>query len=253
MGDFFYNLMHPLPNAVMTVIMAVLVVYWLFVLLLGVGLEDLDLGFDFDVNVPDVNVPDTDVPDVSVDAPDAGADVSEVDGDIDTADSENEAVAENSPGFFMKFLNFLNVGRVPFMLILSIFKLFTWIGSLITTSLINVTTWGLTSVFILIPIMIIAIFFTKFATNPMVKFFKEIGYKGEEEIDFLGRSGKMLSSIKGEKIGIAEFLIEKNPIKLNVKSLDGAEIKYGEYVVVMDESDDKKYYLVNKEVSIRNL
>ena len=237
MADLFYNLMHPLPNAVMTVIMAVLVVYWLFVLLLGVGFEDLDLGFDFDV-----------------DAPDASAEVSEVDADadVDAADSDNEVVAEKSPGFFMKFLNFLNVGRVPFMLILSTFKLISWIGTLITTSLINVTTWGLSSIFILIPIMIIAIFFTKFATNPMVKFFKEIGYKGEEEIDFLGLSGKMLSNIKDEKIGTAEFLIEKNPIKLSVKSIDGAEIKYGDYVVVMDESDDKKYYMVNKEVSIRN-
>ena len=237
MADLFYNLMHPLPNAVMTVIMAVLVVYWLFVLLLGVGFEDLDLGFDFDV-----------------DAPDASAEVSEVDADadVDAADSDNEVVAEKSPGFFMKFLNFLNVGRVPFMLILSTFKLISWIGTLITTSLINVTTWGLSSIFILIPIMIIAIFFTKFATNPMVKFFKEIGYKGEEEIDFLGLSGKMLSNIKDEKIGTAEFLIDKNPIKLSVKSIDGAEIKYGDYVVVMDESDDKKYYMVNKEVSIRN-
>lgn len=87
----------------------------------------------------------------------------------------------------------------------------------------------------------------------MVKFFKEIGYKGEEEIDFLGRSGKMLSTIKGDKIGTAEFVVDKNPIKLSVGSQDGKEIKYGDYVVVMDESEDKKYYLVTKEVSIRNL
>ena len=240
MTDLLYNLMHPLPNAVMTVIMAVLVVYWLFVLLLGVGLEDLDLGFDFDVDV--------DVPEVDLDA--------DIDLDADTdvdADADNDVAAEKSPGFFMQFLEFLNVGRVPFMLILSTLKFFIWIGSLITTSLVNVTAWGLYSLLILIPIAVIAIFFTKFATNPMVKSFKEIGYKGEEEIDFLGRSGKMLSNIKDEKIGTAEFLVGKNPIKLSVKSLDGAEIKYGDYVVVMDESDDKKYYLVNKEVSIRNL
>ena len=241
MTDLLYNLMHPLPNAVMTVIMAVLVVYWLFVLLLGVGLEDLDLGFDFDVDVPDVNVPDVDI-DADIDA--------DVDADVD---SDSDISAENSPGFFMQFLNFLNVGRVPFMLILSTFKLFIWIGSLITTSLINVTAWGLSSLFILIPIAIIALFFTKFATNPMVKFFKEIGYKGEEEIDFFGRSGKMLSNIKDEKIGTAEFLVEDSPMKLNVKSLDGAEIKYDDYVVIMDESEDKKYYLVTKEVSIRNI
>lgn len=223
--------MHPLPNAVMTVVMAVLVIYWLFVFLFGVGVDDLDLGFDFDVDVPDADVPDV---------------------DAEVVDPEHEVAPEKSPGFFMKFLNFINVGRVPFMLVLSTLKFFMWIGTLVTTSFVNVSSWGLSSLLILIPIFIAGIFFTKFATNPMVRFFNEIGYRGEEAIDFLGRSGKMLSSIKDEKIGVAEFVVDKNPIKLNVKSMDGSEIKYNDYVVIMDESADKKYYLVNKEISIRN-
>ena len=231
MTEFLNNLMHPLPNAVMTVVMAVLVIYWLFVFLFGVGVDDLDLGFDFDVDVPDADVPDV---------------------DAEVVDPEHEVAPEKSPGFFMKFLNFINVGRVPFMLVLSTLKFFMWIGTLVTTSFVNVSSWGLSSLLILIPIFIAGIFFTKFATNPMVRFFNEIGYRGEEAIDFLGRSGKMLSSIKDEKIGVAEFVVDKNPIKLNVKSMDGSEIKYNDYVVIMDESADKKYYLVNKEISIRN-
>lgn len=233
MTEFLYNLMHPLPNAVTTVIMAVLLVYWLFVFLLGIGLEDLDLGFDFDADISDASVGDAD-------------------GDIDTADQDTDASTEKQPGFFMKFLNFVNIGKVPFMLVLSTFKLFLWIGTLITTHFINVASWGLSSLLILIPIGIIGIFLTKYATNPLVKFFKEIGYKGEEEIDFLGRSGKMLSNISAEKIGVAEFIIDKNPIKLNVRSIDGAELKYGDYVMVADESDDKKVYFVSREMSIRN-
>jgi len=138
------------------------------------------------------------------------------------------------------------------MLIITTLKFIMWVGTLITTSIVNVALWGLSSLFILIPIAVVSIFMTKFATNPMVKFFKEIGYRGEEEIDFLGRSGKMLSTIQGEKLGTAEFMVEKNPIKLIVKSQDGAEIKYGEFVVIMDESDDKRHYLVIKEMSIRN-
>ncbi|MDR0575682.1 MAG: YqiJ family protein [Tannerella sp.] len=234
MADFFYNLMHPLPNAVMTVIMAILVVYWLFTFLLGVGPDDPDLGFNFDMDAPETEAPD-------------------IGGETEAVDPEHEAAPEKSPGFFIKFLNYMNVGRVPFMLVFSTLKFFMWIGTLITTGFVNVASWGLSSLFILIPIAVIAVFFTKFATNPMVKFFKEIGYKGEEEIDFLGLSGTMLSNIKDDKIGTAEFVIDKNPIKLSVKSRDGAEIKYGDYVVVMDESDDKKYFLVNKEASIRNL
>lgn len=221
--------MHPLPNAVMTVIMAVLLVYWLVVFIGGIGLDDLDLGFDFDVDVPDADVPDADV------------------------NLESDAAPQKSPGFFMKFLTFLNVGKVPFMLVFSALKFFTWIGSLVTTQFIDVTPWGAWSLLILIPLLIIAVFLTKIATAPLAKFFKSIGYKGEEAIDFLGRSGKMVSTIKDNKVGCAEVMVDRNPIKLNVKSIDGSEIKYGDYVIIADESDDKKIYLVSKEISIRNV
>lgn len=238
MSEFFYNLMHPLPNAVMTVIMGVLVLYWLFALLSGSGMDDLDLGFNFDV--------DAEGPDVDIDA-DADADV-----DSDT-DTDTDAPDKHEPGFFMKFLNFMNVGRVPFMLVLTTLKFFIWVGSLITTKLISVATWGVWSLLILLPLFFIAVFFTKWTTNPLVKLFKEIGYRGEEEIDFLGRSGKMISNIQGDKIGCAEVIVDKNPIRLNVCSIDGEAIKYGDYVIIADETADKKVYLVSKEISIRNI
>ena len=228
MTDLLHNLLHPLPNAVTTVIMAIMLLYWLFVFLSGAGLEDLDLGFDFDVDV------DSDV-------------------NVDTAEPDGEIPADKEPGFFAKALSFLNVGKVPFMLIITVFKFILWIGSLITTSVINVVSWGAWSLLILIPLAIVSLFFTKLATNPLVRLFKEIGYKGEDEIDFLGRSGKMLSNIKDEKIGTAEFLVDNNPIKLNVISIDGDEICYGDYVIIADESEDKRIYYVSKEISIRNL
>ncbi|MCC8145767.1 MAG: DUF1449 family protein [Bacteroidales bacterium] len=230
MNEFFHSLMHPLPNAVMTVVMGIILLYWLFVFLSGVGIDDLDLGFDFDVDVPDA---DTDT-------------------DVDTSEPDGEGAGEKEPGFFIKFLNFMNVGKVPFMLILSAFKFFIWLGSLITTSFINVSTWGAWSLLILFPLAFISLFFTKITTNPMAKIFKELGYRGEDEIDFIGRSGKMLSNIKDKKIGTAEIMIDNNPIKLNVVSMDGQELKYGEYVIIEDESDDKRTYYVSKEISIRN-
>jgi hypothetical protein len=216
--------MHSLPNAVTTVIMGVLLLYWLFVFISGAGWE----GFDIDIDV-------------------------DADADIPDGDTDSDADTEKSPGFFMRFLNYLNVGKVPFMLVLSIFKFFLWIGSLITTHFIEVASWGVWSLLILLPIGFVSVFFTRFATTPLVRFFKEIGYKGEEEIDFLGRSGKMLSNIKDKKIGCAEFIVDKNPIRLNVMSIDGSELNYGDYVLVADESEDKKIYLVSKEISIRNL
>jgi len=227
--------MHPLPNAVMTVIVGILALYWLFAFLSGAGMDDLDIGIDVDA---DVDVPDAD----------SFADI-DVDTEPDAAEGE---ASEKETGAFMKFLQFMNVGKVPFMLIFSTLKLFMWVGSLITTSFINVTTWGAWSLFILLPIGFVALFFTKAATNPMVRIFKELGYKGENPIDFVGRSGKMLSTIRGEKIGTAEVWVDNNPMKLNVISHNGDEIKYGEYIIVEDESEDNKTFYVSKEISIRN-
>jgi len=231
MADFWHHLIHPLPNAIMTGIMAVIVLYWLFVLLGGIGFGDADLGFDTDMDV------------------DSGVDGHIHDVNHNT-ESDHDVPTEKVQSPFMKFLEFMNVGKVPFMLIFSTLKFFTWIGTLITTQFIAVEVWGWKSVLILIPLFGIGIVLTKFATTPMARFFKEIGYKGEEEIDFLGRSGKMLSTIKGDKMGFAEFFVEKNPMKLNVISMTGEELKYGDQVMVSDESDDKKIYYVTKEISI---
>lgn len=229
MTEFLHTLMHPLPNAVMTVVMGILLLYWLLTMVAGLGFDALDFDLDADVDV------DTDF--------DIGADGDILTEGIDTHDE---------PSFFIKTLNFINVGKVPFMFIITVLKFFMWIVTLVTTSIINVVSWGLWSLLILIPIAIVCLFFTKAATHPLVKVFKEMGYKGEEEIDFLGRSGRMLSTIKDKKIGVAEILVEKNPMKLNVVSIDGSEIKYGDQVIIADESDDKKIYYVSKELSIDN-
>lgn len=216
MQDFIYNLMHPLPNGIMTVIVAILTIFWIFTLLGGMDMDAIDIGGDVDVDA-------------------------DVDADI------------GSPSAVSEFLSFLNIGRVPFMLVVTVFMLIIWIGSLIITGVINIEFLGSLSALILIPLAIVSIFLTKLTTAPMAKFFDKIGYRGEEEIDFLGRSGKMTSTIAKDKVGTAEFVIDKNPIRLNVRSIDGEELKYGDYIIIADETPDRKVYLVSKEISLRNI
>ncbi len=104
--------------------MGVLAVFWLFTFLSGAGFDALDIDLDFDADV------------------DVDADV-DIDGDVDAdGDSDSDVSSEKEPGFFMKFLNFMNIGKVPFMLILSTLKFFMWVITLFTTSVVNVTGWG---------------------------------------------------------------------------------------------------------------
>lgn len=230
MTDFLHTLFHPLPNGVMTVLMLVIAIYWLFVLIGGIGFDDIDLDIDFS---PEVDV-DVEVPDIEIDV-----------ADVDT--DSHIAVEKVPQGILLKCLSFINVGQVPFMLVLSTLIFLLWIGSLITTHFFHVDHLGWKSVFVLLPLVIIGFFLTKVATTPMAKLFKEINYQGEEATDFFGCSGKMLSNIEGQKVGTAEFLINRNPIKLNIISLNGESIKYGETVIITEEVPDKHIYYVIKD------
>lgn len=216
MSELLYNLMHPLPNGIMTVIVGILTIFWIFTLLGGLDMDALDIDVDADV-----------------------------DADIDTDIGE--------PGFVAEFLSFLNIGKVPFMLVVTVFMLFIWIGSLIVTKIFGGAEWGNISALILLPLIFLSVFLTKLTTTPMAHFFEKIGYKGEKEIDFLGRSGIMTSTIQGDKVGTAEVVIDKNPMRIHVRSIDGESLKYGEYIMVVDETPDKKVYLISKEISLRNI
>lgn len=216
--DILYTLMHPLPNAIMTVLMGVMFLYWLVSFLFGA--MDLDLGLDFDHDF-----------------------------DIDTATPD---AMHSHPGAMAKTLEFFNIGKMPFMLLLTIFIFFIWIGSLVFTSFFDINSWGGFSVIILLPLIICSLFLTKFASKPFIKLFVAMGYQGEDAIEFLGRSGTMISTIQNDKIGAATFKIDGNPIRLNVKSKTGEELNRGDFVIIEEECEGGRYYLVTKEMSLRN-
>ena len=83
--------------------------------------------------------------------------------------------------------------------------------------------------------------------------YAELGYHGEEETDFIGRIGKSKSKITADKIGSAEFQIDKDIITLNIKSQNGEEINFGDTIIITDESPSNNYYLVIKHITLNNI
>ena len=216
--DLLFN---PLSNAIMTVTTGVTVIYWIFNLIFGNV-----LGGDMDADSLDMDV-------------DADADPGDVSGDGD--------------GVWDKLLAFVNVGRVPFMVVLSVFKLIAWVITLASSIVLNLITWGWMSVFILLPVIFVAFIITRFATKPLVKLYQAMGYNGEEAYDLLGRSARMLSSISGDTIGAAELKVNGDVMRINVKSKTGEAIRFDADVMIADESPDKKYYIVVPEVNLANI
>lgn len=221
MVDLLNLLFHPLPNGIMTVLTGCSLLYWLFVMISGSG---LDFGVDADAALEVGDVSELDSPD----------DVSE-------------------PGIMAKVWDFINVGKVPVMVIVTLFKFVSWIMTIVSSVVFGLGKLGFWSVLILIPIFIIAYFLMHYLTKPFVKLYNNLGYKGDDPIDFLGRTGKMKSTIEGQKIGSAEFYINGDVIRLNVLSRDGSKIDYNDSVMIVNESADRKLFYVKKEINLSNI
>lgn len=226
MAELLNLLFNPVSNAIMTVLTGISALYWMLTFIAGDFLGELDLGVDFDTDV-----------DIAT----------ETDIDIDTAESTS------SPSILSKALQFVNIGKVPFMVVLSTFKFIAWIGTLITSIVFNTITWGWKSVLLLLPIFIVTFFVTRYATKPLIKVYKQMGYNGEEKHDLLGRNARMKSSISGDKIGSAELSINNDLIRINVQSKNGKALTYQQEVTITDEDKYRNIYFVEPEINLNNV
>lgn len=216
-------LLHPLSNAIMTVLTGVTAIYWITTFFTG-GLFG-DAGVDTDLPVH-------------------GA-------DLDTDANVEDVAADQS--LFQKALEFVNVGKVPFMVVYSVFKFLAWIITLLSSVLLGLASWGWKSVVILIPVFFVAYLITRYATKPLITVYDAMGYNGEEPQELLGRIARMRSTIYGDTIGSAEVKVQSDIICINVKSKTGQSIAYGTEVMISDESSDRKFYLVVPEITLSNI
>lgn len=233
MKDIIHHLFFPISNAIMTVLMLISVIYWLFSAIMG-GLDGIDIASE-----PSV---DLDV-DTSFDLQQNHVDILH-----DKEPDLDEPVVSHESGLVAKLLHYMNVGQVPFMMVLTIFKFFTWAGSLVSTLSPQIVNLGNWSVIILIPLAVVAIILTHYATLPLGNFLKRTGYHGDEIIDFIGREGVMQSSIEAEKHGIMQLVVNQDPIKVMVASWDGAPIQFGDRVYIIERAQTPNLYYVVKRM-----
>ena len=221
MAKLLNLLFNPLSNGIMTILTGISLLYWVFTFLSGSGM-DTDIDFDGFGDVSDVDVSD------GMDA-DAG-----------------------EPSFFSKAMEFINVGKIPVMVIITLFKFVGWIITLLSSVFLGLGDWGIKSLLILIPVFIITYFIMHYLTKPLAKMYKSMGYNGEEAYDFLGRTGVLKSTIENNKIGILEIVINQDVIRLNVTSQNGVRIEYGSEVMIIKEHD-RNIYEVVPNITIHNI
>lgn len=217
-------------NVWFTAPLALVFIFALFRLIMG-GMDfgDAEVDADADVDV-----------DVDVDA-DVDADA-DVDGDADT-----DVDSEGQHGSFIDILGFLNVGRVPVMVVLmSLFA--TWgISGLIANALFNVAAnpnWFWASCIVAFLCSFVC---TRYLTFGISKLFPE-SERAVTDVQLLGMRGRVISGQITTTFGTARVQVPDGPaltVNCRIKTAQVNPVK-GDTVILVNYDDEKRIFDVKK-------
>ena len=208
-------------NLPYTILMIVVVIYWLSVIL---GVLDFDF-LDFDVDI-DVDM------DVDVDA----------DVDVDTGGHFG----------FANILHFFNIGALPFMIVLSFLAFFMWSASILINHYINNSSW-LIGIGLFLPIFIGSLFLTKFTTIPFVKIFAAM--EKETDIAVIGRECILMESADSKHLAQGKVVTGSGMVQMiNVKTINEHQtISKGSKALIVEYDEERKCFLIDVGVDGESL
>lgn len=196
-------------NLPFTLLLGLVVGYWLLVAL---GLVDLD----------DVG------PEVGIDAGLEGGD----------------AGVEHA-GAFSSLLHFINIGEVPAMIVVSVLTLSAWTISLIANHYFNTGSLVLAAAF-LMPNLLVSIIVTRYATKPFKAFFKALNSDHDAPKPVVGSTCTVVTSEANEHFGQAEIATKGAPLLIHVRTADNTVLKKGETGLVIRADNEKNIYTIIK-------
>ncbi|WP_373057575.1 hypothetical protein [Zunongwangia sp. H14] len=226
--DSLTHILFSQVNLTLSILLILLLVYWLLTMVSGID-------FDYDVDI-----------DVDVDA-----DVGMEGGNMEFQEVSNaELNREDVVGkriqplkWWQVFLIYFNFVGLPFMFTFTCFVFIWWFSTVLITAL-TVTYDNVLGFAILIIAFFASLFINKIFTSPFKGFFKNLNKDGDKAVDYIGRQGVLLSSISGDRMGNAEISVNGDSMSVYVKSLHGEALNYHDKILIIKQSADKNYFLV---------
>lgn len=217
-------------NIIPTVLLLLILVYWIFVIIGAMDMDTIDVDMDADVDV-DIDT------DIDVDA--------DLDADVDTdVDTDVHSDGIGSVAFLNSVLIFFNLGRIPFMVWLSFLIIPMWAISILFNHFIHNSSF-LISLVALIPNFIVSLLISKVLTAPVAAVFAKMKKNDEDQFKYTGKICTMLMSATDTRFGQAEINREGNIYRLNVLAKDAeSKIEKGQTALIIDYIEEKKCYLV---------
>jgi Inner membrane protein YqiJ, N-terminal len=201
----FFTATINLINLPFTIFLTLIFLYWVGVVL---GALDIEL-FDFDI--------DTDA---------------EVDG-------------SPSGSAFMGILQFLNIGEIPIMIVVSILVFLLWAISILANHYFNPSyslIWGSA---LLIPNLLVSVLVAKIFTKPISALFSQLE-KRQEIKTALYKMAIVTTSKITESFGQVEISTDGSPITVNARTENGLILNKGDRVVIYNQDKENGIFYVEQ-------
>jgi hypothetical protein len=228
-------------NLPLTVMLGLMVLYWLTV---AVGIFDADAfnpEFDMDADV-DVDM------DIDVHA-DAGLSDHIAEMDLDT-DADHDVDTHGYGGLGMVVLRFLNFGQVPAMVIVTVLALCLWMISMLANASLNPGDSFVIAGLLFAGNLFVSMILTKALTTPLKPVMRALNRDYDTHETIVGRTCVVRSLTVDEKGGQAEVEREGAPFLINVRVSEGSDpIKRGTAALVVHHDEERDIYVIRENLT----
>lgn len=215
-----------LHNLPFTILLLVVLVYWLIAMIglidIEAGAMDIDADLDLDVDV------DMDL-DVDVDA--------DIDSDFDLSD---QAAGLTSNGL----LRFAGLGEAPLIFILSLLALFLWATNFLANHYLNPQGSLKIALLLFVPVLILSAFLARISIKPFAPLMRYIRSK-EPEAQIIGSIGVVESGQLDQEFGRITINFDGRPQLITAVLSDNFAVQNkGSKIMVVSKRQDSEIYVV---------
>lgn len=225
--DFFHQIFSP-PMLLFTVMLLIVLLYWIVVICGMIDIEILDFGdVDLDLDV-------------------------DIDGAVeDIAEGAGEAIegASNTASTMQTILGFLNIGTVPVTIVISVVVFQMWVMAYLANMFLpnflkNLVPLLVFAAVLFILLFIVSLFIAGFTTRPFKNIFKIHTTHGHGHL--VGKICKVKTSNVTPSFGQGEIVVKNSHLLLSIRAEEKNDLKKGDEAVILKYNSDKDTYNVKE-------
>ncbi|MCC5849492.1 MAG: DUF1449 family protein [Verrucomicrobia bacterium] len=170
-------------------------------------------------------------------------DLSSLDFDLPEIEIEGDVGTEMGHTGFDAFFEYFNIKYVPISIFVSFFALAFWVTGMIANEMLGGRELPLIGLGVFGVNLITSVHAAKFITWPMVPIFKQMRLDVSDKRDLIGSRVVVTSSKADASFGQADIVDEGAPITLNVRT-EGEEIPKGTEAVILQHQKERDIYII---------